>query len=106
MLNDIKNLLDLTGADNDGLLNTIISITKAHMLVLLGTDSVPAKLSYIVTEVCVARFNRIGSEGLSSHSVGGENMTWSDNDFEPFMTEIEAFNTSQNVPFEGRIKFL
>ena len=106
MLNDIKNLLGLTGTDSDGLLNTIISITTARLLVMLGVDTVPAKLSYIVTEVCVARFNRIGSEGLSSHSVEGENMTWSDNDFEPFMTEIEAFNTSQSVPLEGRIKFL
>lgn len=106
MLEDIKSLLGLTGTDSDGLLNTIISITTARLLILLGAEEVPARLQYIVTEVAVARFNRIGSEGLKSHSVEGESMSWDDNDFAPFMTEIEAFNASQSVPFGGRIKFL
>ncbi|MGI6168296.1 MAG: phage head-tail connector protein [Christensenellales bacterium] len=106
MLEDIKGLLGLTGDDKDGLLNTIIKITKARLSVLIKADEVPEKLSYIVTEVTIARFNRIGSEGLKTHSVEGESMTWDDNDFAPYMRDIEAFNASQGSPAEGRIKFL
>ena len=37
-----------------------------------------------MTEAAVRRFNRIGSEGTSSHTVDGESMTWAEDDFALF----------------------
>ena len=56
------------------------------------------ELSYIITEIAVVRYNRIGSEGLSSHSVEGESQSWSDTDFAPYQEEIDAYKAAQQTP--------
>lgn len=106
MLEDIKTLLGLEGSERDALLQTIISITTSRLKVLLGVQTVPEELSYIITEIAVVRYNRIGSEGLSSHSVEGESQSWSDTDFAPYQEEIDAYKAAQQTPARGRVRFL
>ena len=108
MLEDVKILLGISDSEKDDVLQTIVKITSSRLLVLLGVKEVPERLKYIVTEVSVARYNRIGSEGASSHSAEGESLSWSDSDsdFEPYQAEIDAFNTAQNTPQKGRVRFL
>lgn len=106
MLEDIKTLLGLEGSDRDALLQTIINITTSRLKVLLGVQTVPEELSYIITEIAVVRYNRIGSEGLSSHSVEGESQSWSDTDFAPYQEEIDAYKAAQQTPARGRVRFL
>ena len=106
MLEDIKTLLGLEGSDRDALLQTIINITTSRLKVLLGVQTVPEELSYIITEIAVVRYNRIGSEGLSSHSVEGESQSWSDTDFAPSQEEIDAYKAAQQTPARGRVRFL
>lgn len=109
MLETIKKLLGLTGTGSDELLGAIIGLTTSRLKVLLGgAESVPEGLSYIVTEVSIRRFNRIGSEGLQSHSVEGETMTWPDDDFAPFDDDIQAYLDAQEDAGtnRGRVRFL
>lgn len=105
VLDDIKKLLgDLEG--RDGLLEVIVSLTQHRLETLLGVEEVPDELEYIVTEVSVSRFNRIGSEGISSHTVEGESMSFSSNDFEPYTDDIEAWRLSNKESRTGRVRFL
>lgn len=105
VLDDIKKLLgDLEG--RDGLLEVIVSLTQHRLETLLGVGEVPDELEYIVTEVSVARFNKIGSEGISSHTVEGESMSFSSNDFEPYTDDIEAWRLSNKESRTGRVRFL
>lgn len=105
VLDDIKKLLgDLEG--RDGLLEVIVSLTQHRLETLLGVGEVPDDLEYIVTEVSVARFNKIGSEGISSHTVEGESMSFSSNDFEPYTDDIEAWRLSNKESRTGRVRFL
>ena len=62
MLEDLKILLGIQADDHDrdDLLNTILSGTRARLKSLLGGIESPAYMDYIVTEVSVIRFNRIG----------------------------------------------
>lgn len=109
MLEQIKKLLGVSDNSRDELLQTIISLTEARLKNLLGgTASVPAALSYITTEVAIRRFNRIGSEGVASHIVEGETMTWPDDDFAPYDSDIQAYLDAQDDPptYKGRIRFL
>ena len=74
----------------------------------LGTSAVPTELEYIVVEVSVVRFNRIGSERLSSHNVEGESMTWTEeDDFKPYTAEINGWLSQQEEPpkYVGRLMF-
>ena len=107
MLEQIKSLLGLADdSSRDDLLNTIINLTTARLSLLLGGIEPPDTLDHIVIEVSVARFNRIGSEGLSSHSVEGESLSFTENDFAPFMDEIQAFLDTQKDNTRGKVRFI
>lgn len=108
MLEDMKELLGIAEDDNsmDTKLGIILSATKSRLKVLLGGLDVPEDLSYIVTDVSIMRFNRIGSEGLSSHSVEGESLSFSNNDFEPYMEDIQSYLDGQKDAKRGKVRFL
>ena len=107
----IKILLNISDTAQDDLIDLIISRTQDRLRVLLslGTEAeIPDALEYIVEDVSVRRFNRIGSEGLSSHSVEGETMSWPENDFAPYQDDIQAYLDSQEEPTtkKGRVRFI
>lgn len=105
VIDDVKALLGIK--DEDDKLKVIITLTENRLKTLIGTQYVPEELEYIVTEVSISRFNRIGSEGVSSHSVEGETMAFTDNDFDAFADDIQAWRDSQEDGQDiGRIRFL
>lgn len=93
-LDKVKSLLG-NPTDVDDKLNTIIELTESRFKILINTDTIPDNLDYVVTEVSIKRFNRIGSEGLSSHSVEGESLSFSDDDFSQYKPDIRAYLESQ-----------
>ena len=88
MLNSIKILLDIAPDDTDcdKKLEVIMQNVKARLKNLLGGIEPPESMEHIIVEVSVIRFNRIGSEGMSSHSVEGESTAYIDDDFAGFMS--------------------
>lgn len=83
----------------------IEELISARLCLRLGVDVVPDELDYIVTEASISRFNRIGSEGLSSHSVEGETQSWTVDDLAPFESDIQRWLSRQKHG-EGRIRFI
>ena len=106
MLNDLKLMLGITGTDRDDLLNLIISTARARLKALLGGIEPPDSLSYIVREVSSIRYNKIGSEGVASHTVEGESLSFVDSDFDGFADEIQAFLNTQKDSARGKVRFL
>lgn len=70
-----------------------------------GVEEVPPELEYIVYELSVIRFNRIGSEGMSAHSVEGESISFSDDDFLRFQSDIDAYLDSVSESKWGKVTF-
>ena len=107
MLENLKMLLGLENDESkDDLLSLIINLVTARLKLLLGGIEPPEELEHIIVDVAVARFNRIGSEGLSSHSVEGESLSFAENDFDPFMSEIQAFLDGQKDNSRGKVRFI
>ena len=104
VIDDVKALLGIE--DEDDKLNIIITLTENRLKTLIGQTEVPSELEYIVTEVSIARFNRIGSEGLSGHTVEGEALTFKDNDFDQYADDIQTWRDAQSDQDIGRIRFL
>lgn len=109
----LEIILTLLGLDEpteamQNKVETIMELTKQRLGLMLGQSIIPEALEYIVVEVTVARFNRIGSEGTSSHTVQNESMTWSDNDFKPYLSDIQTWLDAQEDPSttRGRIRFI
>ena len=106
MLEDIKIILGIADNALDSQLNIIIANTKARMKMLLGGLDVPESLNYVVTEVSVKRFNRIGSEGITSHTVEGESLSFTDDDFAEFAGDIQTYLDSVAAAKKGKVRFL
>ena len=106
MLETIKLLLGIANNDRDDLLKQLISSATARLMVLLGGIEPPESLNYIIVEVTIRRFNRIGSEGMTSHTVEGESISFSDNDFAGFEGDIQAYLDTQKESARGRVRFL
>lgn len=110
ILEELKKLLGFDQADKDEerdeRLLLIIQNVIARLKILLGGIEPPKEMQYIVVDVSVKRFNRIGSEGLSSHSVEGESTSYATNDFDEFKDDIEAFLEQQKDSSRGKLRFL
>lgn len=106
MLDNLKMMLGIDDAEQDVKLNLILSNTKARLKLLLGGIEPPEEMNHIVLDVAIMRFNRIGSEGLASHSVEGESLTFSDHDFDGFTNEIQAWLDLQKESTRGKVRFL
>ena len=107
MLNDLKIMLGIVNDDSlDDKLNIIISSVTSRLKVLLGGIEVPQELNHIILEVSIIRFNRIGSEGLSTHSVEGESLGFNENDFTQYQNEINAYLETLENSKRGRLRFL
>lgn len=108
MLNDLKLLLGFSEdeTDVDDLLMKIIEMATARLSLLLGGAEPPEAMDHIVLDVAVIRFNRIGSEGMTSHSVEGEALNFMEDDFAQFADEIQAWLDQQESVTRGKVKFL
>ena len=108
MLNELKLLLGipLDDTSEDDKLKLLISTATARLKLLLGGIEPPDSMEHIIREVAIIRFNRIGSEGMASHTVEGESLSFADGDFAAFADEIQAFLDTQKESARGRVRFL
>ena len=118
MYDDILTLLGLSASTVPenvmSQISTIIAIVsgrlEAKLSLRLGTKvtEVPAELTGIVEEICVQRYNRVGSEGMGSHTVEGESNTWVSEDyFAPYESDIDEYVDAQKAAGKSpHIKFL
>lgn len=92
VLENVKKLLSINDDRQDELLEIIINNTEKRLISLLPleTEEIPERLEYIVEEVSVKRFNRVGAEGMTQESVDGRSNTFQSNDFDEYMDVIDA----------------
>ena len=104
----VARMLGLAGTTDNAVIDVIndcVDVATSRLLVRIGAEAVPEQLGYIVREVAVRRYNRIGSEGVASHTVEGESMSWNEDDFAAFEADINAYLTSIHNG-KAKIKFL
>lgn len=105
MLEKLKLMLEIEEADLDEKLSLILSGVTSRLKILLGGKEPPQEMEHIILDVAIARFNRIGSEGLTSHTVEGESLSFTENDFDQFSEEIQAW-LSSNSESRGKLRFI
>jgi hypothetical protein len=108
MLKNLKLMLgiDATDTSRDELLNLLLSTASARLKLLLGGMEPPASMEHIIREVSIIRFNKIGSEGMGSHTVEGESLSFAEDDFASFADEIQAYLDTQTESKRGRMRFV
>lgn len=106
ILGNLKIMLGITDSDMDEKLKLIIEGVKGRLKILLGGQEPPEDMDHIILEVSIVRFNRIGSEGLTSHTVEGEAQSYDSNDFAGYMDEITAYLNTQADARRGKVRFI
>lgn len=92
------------------LLDTIIDLISSQVLLKIKTrlpeiETIPKELEYVVVELSVQRFNRIGSEGMTQETVEGHSAAY-DYDNKSLMDAIDEWIDGQIFNDVARIRFL
>lgn len=74
----------------------IEGMVTQKVLNYISQDELPTELEYIVQELTIKRFNRLGSEGMSSTSQEGLSMSWNDDDFSFYKDDLDAWLEENN----------
>ena len=90
LLNRIKVLLGISNNDNEELLNEIIELTKSKILNYINKAELPNELEFVLSELSIQRYNRIGSEGISSENVDGKSVSY-EVDFENYKPYLDDY---------------
>lgn len=108
LIDKIMRRIDYSGDINEDIelqVRDLCEDTEQQLCNRLGVEAVPDKLNYIVVDVTVKKYNRIGSEGTASHSVDGESMTWAEDPFAEFAEDLDAWKNA-NATGRMRVRFL
>lgn len=114
MLDRIKIMLGLQDALQDELLNVLITNVTRHLEGMLKRvnpelAAVPEEIEYIIEEIVVRRFNRLGSEGMKSDSAEGHTVTFYDlkDEFVPYQYIVDGYKPAEATEAKrGRVMFI
>lgn len=109
MLQKIKTLLGIADALQDAVIELIVEDVSSHLKILLGKE-VPKELEFIIREISIRRFQRLGSEGMKSELVEGHRVDFYDlnKEFDPYLAIIEKYQEVEpsDGPKRGRVMFI
>ena len=92
LLNRIKTLLNIEGYEN--LIYEITELTRSKILNYINEVELPLELEFVLVELTVQRYNRIGSEGIASESVDGKSVSYEDifENYKPYLDDYISRN--------------
>ncbi|GGJ85991.1 hypothetical protein GCM10007063_05590 [Lentibacillus kapialis] len=94
-LENVKTVLGIDDQLQDDVINLLIQNVESRLKVWLKQHAdmteIPDELQFIVEEMTVARFQRLGSEGMSSESVEGHSVSFTEDDFAPYLSILETY---------------
>src|SRR5690606_23881902 len=103
----IKTLLGIEDTLQDDVLDIIIENVSKHLKAMIGKE-IPEELNFIVEEITIRRFNRLGTEGMKSESVEGHSITFYDlkDVFAPYEEVIAAHKNPPERLGRGKVLFI
>ena len=90
----------LAGTDNPQL-EAVYELVESRLSSIIKRydnefDKIPEDLHYILVEITLARFNRLGAEGMSKEIVDGHTTDFIGDEFEPYMDEINRYYKTED----------
>lgn len=94
ILTRVKTILGVQ--DKDELLMGLIQNQMEALMLLVGENIVPDALAYIVVETVIARYNRLGSEGLKSETIDVIGQTFIEDLFASYQGTIDSYKKASS----------
>lgn len=82
-------------ANRLSVLDELIQIQTDTLKGFLNGLDVPAELEYVVVETTIARYRRLGSEGMDSENIDVISKTFSEDIWSPYFSHINKYLKSQ-----------
>lgn len=95
----IQTLLGIAAGDTKAkaLEELILKQSQAKICAYIKTATVPAELDFITIELTVERYNKLGSEGLTSESIEGIQYSYSTSfELEPYAAYLDRYVSSSS----------
>lgn len=96
LLNRIKLLLGVNDLESEELLIEVLELTTSKVLNYIKSDEIPVPLEFVVVELAIQRFNRIGSEGIETESVDGKQTKYVNDEFEAYKHYLDDYMSNNN----------
>lgn len=90
-LDSVKRYIGINDTSKDELILEIISDVEQQLKILTGLLILPVDLNFVVKEVSIVRYNRLGSEGMETEDVDGYKVKYLKDDFSPYLSFILSF---------------
>lgn len=91
LLDRIKLMIGLSNNDRDGLITEIIRLSAMPVLLYIKQDNIPTELEWIVVELAVARYNRIGAEGYTEEKNDNIQNRYEENILDKYLTYLDKW---------------
>lgn len=103
-LEKVKKRLGLKDHLQNEQLESIIENVESELQARIPDRIIPESLKFIIIEISTKRYNRIGSEGMSSETVEGRSSAYEAKDFEPYEDILNKLYPKDNV-HKGSVQF-
>ena len=91
LLDRIKLMLSIADNDRDALLTEIVRLSAMPVLLYIKQDNIPPELEWIVVELSVARYNRIGAEGFTEEKSDNIQNKYESNVLDKYLSYLDAW---------------
>lgn len=96
----VKLLLSIGDTLQDDLLKLLLEDNEARLLSYINQDGAglttyPTEMAWLLREITVRRFNRIGDEGKKSSSESDVSATWSDDDVADYAVYLKRYRNKK-----------
>ena len=106
VIDRVKIMLGITDDSRDELLAEIARLVAMPVLLHIKQNEVPGELEWIVVELAVARYNKIGAEGYTEEKSDNIQNKYEENTFNkyvPFLNEWIERNSEPTT--EPKVRF-
>ncbi|WP_082234974.1 phage head-tail connector protein [Halobacillus massiliensis] len=104
---NVKTLVGVEDDLQDKVIDLIIKNIESRLRIWLKQhaelNEIPDELTFIIEELAIHRFNRLGSEGMTSESVEGHSVSFSENDLAPYLSILETYIPKSET--SGKVMF-
>lgn len=101
MIDNLGTYKKLIGESEEGLIESIEALQKAKMIdamsPFLVLEDIPKELNYILVELTIYRFNKIGSEGMTSESKTYGSETYDTKYEDKLLEKCRRYAQDQNI---------
>ena len=106
-LDYIKILLGFEDDDSqDEILAILLSNAVSTINVYLGVNELPNELEFVAEQLAIIKYNKLGSEGISTEKIDVLSTTYQADELASFKTILDSYKANNNLATTKRVKFL